>query len=42
MLVKIPFIPLVAIMYLSEDIIKTAFCIYYFRSRKWIRRLTTK
>lgn len=42
MLVRIPFVWLVAAMYLSEDIIKTVFCLWYFRSRKWIRRLTVK
>jgi len=42
MVVKIPFLWLVAAMYLSEDIVKTVFCFFYFRSKRWIRRLTVE
>ena len=42
MKVHIPFLSLVAVMFLCEDIVKTVFCIWYFRSRRWIRRLTVE
>jgi Na+-driven multidrug efflux pump len=36
----IPFVWLVVAMYLAEDAPKTFICLWYFRSKKWIRQLT--
>ena len=38
--VKIPFVWLVIAMYLAEDAPKTVICLWYFRSKRWIRQLT--
>jgi len=35
-----PFVAVFAIMYLSEDIIKSCLCIRHFRSAKWLRPVT--
>ncbi len=36
----LPFVAVFAIMYLSEDIIKSVLCIRHFRSAKWLRPVT--
>ena len=36
----IPFIWIVAIMFVSEDIVKGTLCVRHFLRRKWIIRLT--
>jgi len=38
--VKVPFVWLVVSMYLAEDAPKTFICLWYFRSKRWIRQLT--
>ena len=37
---KLPFVPVFAIMYLTEDIIKTILCLKHFKSKKWLRPVT--
>lgn len=37
---KLPFIAVFALMYISEDIIKSILCLRHFRSARWIRPVT--
>ena len=37
---KLPFVAIVAIMFIAEDVPKSAVCLWYFFTKKWIRRLT--
>ena len=37
---KVPFVSIVAVMFIAEDVPKTAVCLWYFFKKKWIRRLT--
>ncbi len=37
---KLPFVAIVAVMFISEDVPKTVICLWHFFRRKWIRRLT--
>lgn len=39
-IVKLPFLTVFLLMYLLEDIPKTAMCLYFFLSGKWIRPVT--
>ncbi len=36
----LPFVAIVAIMFIAEDVPKSAVCLWYFFTKKWIRRLT--
>lgn len=40
LLLHLPFVAIVAIMFIAEDIPKDIICVIYFLKRKWIRRLT--
>lgn len=40
LLLKLPFVAIVAVMFIAEDIPKTILCVRHFLSRKWIRQLT--
>ncbi len=42
LLLKLPFIWIVATMFMAEDIPKGILCVRYFFKKKWIRRLTDK
>ncbi len=37
---ELPFVALVAIMFIAEDVIKGILCVRHFRSRKWIKQIT--
>lgn len=40
LLLKAPFVTIVAVMFIAEDVPKSAVCLWYFFRRKWMRRLT--
>lgn len=40
LLLHLPFVAIVAIMFIAEDVPKDIICVIYFLKRKWIRRLT--
>ncbi len=40
LLLKLPFVAIVAVMFVAEDIPKTVLCLRHFLRRKWIRQLT--
>lgn len=40
LMVKAPFLVIIAGMFLAEDVVKTVLCIRRFRSRQWIKQLT--
>lgn len=40
MLLKLPFVAIVAVMFIAEDIPKGILCVRYFLSKKWIKKLT--
>ena len=40
LVVKVPFLWVVALMLISEDVVKTWLCLRHFRSQKWIRPVT--
>lgn len=42
LIVKVDFVYLIVAMYLCEDILKTVMSIHRFRSKKWIKNLTTQ
>lgn len=42
LLIKPPFIVIIAVMFIAEDLIKSVMCIKYFLSKKWIRQITDK
>ena len=41
LIVKVDFVYLIVAMYLCEDLLKTALSLYRFKSKKWIKNLTT-
>lgn len=42
LLIKPPFIVIIAVMFIAEDLIKSIMCIKYFLSKKWIKQITEK
>lgn len=42
LLVRPDFVWIVAAMFLGEDLLKTYLCVRHFRSRRWIKQITTK
>ena len=42
LIIKPPFIVIIAVMFIAEDLIKSIMCIKYFLSKKWIKQITEK
>ncbi len=40
LVLKLPFVAIVAVMFIAEDVPKSAVCLWYFFTKRWIRRLT--